>query len=166
MRTTWQTAWGISFAVVIGLLLVGYLVSPEVMASHFDTQAPNGFMTRGTFLVFSLVLTCVVNGCYLPFGMRRFVSKLPKRYWNLPDKEWWFRPENRGMLYDRLVRAMAITGVGTNVVLGVVFAVVFGYNVGMLGIMWINVVAIAAVGVSLFAIVPFLTAFQKPDETA
>ncbi|HZN59097.1 MAG TPA: DUF1648 domain-containing protein [Planctomycetota bacterium] len=67
---------------------------PENLASHFDGQGrPNGFMTRGVFLIFHLGVVLLLTFVFLAVPLA--IHKLPSRWINLPRKDYWLAPERR-----------------------------------------------------------------------
>ena len=76
---------------------------PEVVASHFGAGgAANGFMPRGQYIGFMLVLVLAVPA--LIFFAGRLASSLPVRFVNLPHKEYWLAPERRAATLGSLGR--------------------------------------------------------------
>ncbi len=80
----------------LGAGFVGWSSSalPELVASHFAVGgAANGFMPRGQYVTFMLVLVLTVPS--LIFFVGRLASRLPVQFVNLPNKQYWLAPERR-----------------------------------------------------------------------
>ncbi len=75
-------------------LLHSYPLLPERMASHFDGSGqPNGFQSKREFAALSasiLVLTVVLCG-----GMGALLRRIPSKWFNLPNRDYWLSPERR-----------------------------------------------------------------------
>ena len=71
-----------------------YPILPETMASHFDGSGrPDGFESRNGFVVFCasmLVMTLVLFG-----GMGALFRRIPTKWMNLPNRDYWLAPERR-----------------------------------------------------------------------
>lgn len=74
---------------------------PEVVATHFDGAGrPNGWMTRGGYLAFSLAIDVG-----LPLLVAAAVGLAPRRWphrVNVPNREHWLAPERRAATLDFL----------------------------------------------------------------
>jgi uncharacterized membrane protein len=67
---------------------------PEIVASHFDAAGnPNGWMPKGAFLIFEIILMLFVVPNFLL--VPRYIEKLPDSLINLPNKHYWLAPERR-----------------------------------------------------------------------
>lgn len=67
---------------------------PDVVASHFVAGGvANGFMPRGQYLGFMLAL--VVGVPSVLFFAGRLAARLPVRFINLPNRQYWLAPERR-----------------------------------------------------------------------
>ena len=67
---------------------------PAVVASHFVAGgAANGFMPRWQYVVFMIILVIAVPSTVFLAGV--FASRLPARFINLPNKQYWLAPERR-----------------------------------------------------------------------
>lgn len=74
---------------------------PERVASHFNAAGePNGWMSKNAFFAFEIVLYGLVVGLILlvPLGLRR----LPVRFINLPNRDYWLAPERRAQTVQTL----------------------------------------------------------------
>jgi Domain of unknown function (DUF1648) len=81
-------------ALGIGFVWWSASALPEVVASHFGVGgAANGFMPRGQYVTFMLVLVLAVPP--LIFFAGRLASRLPMQFVNLPNKQYWLAPERR-----------------------------------------------------------------------
>jgi serine/threonine-protein kinase len=74
---------------------------PERMASHFDGSGrPDGFQSRDAFAVLSgsmLVMTVVVFG-----GLGILFRRIPSKWFNLPNRDYWLAPERREETIDHI----------------------------------------------------------------
>lgn len=71
-----------------------YLNLPETVASHFDAAGnPNGWMTKGVFVIFELFLLLFVVGQFM--FVPRMIEKMPDSLINLPNKTYWLAKERR-----------------------------------------------------------------------
>ncbi len=75
-------------------ILYYYPLLPERMASHFDGSGrPNGFQSRDAFFALSagmLVMTVVLFG-----GLGSLFRRIPSKWFNLPNRDYWLAPERR-----------------------------------------------------------------------
>lgn len=75
-------------------LLHYYPLLPERMASHFDgTGRPDGFQSKDTFFALSasmLIVTVVLFG-----GLGALFRRIPPKWFNLPNRDYWLAPERR-----------------------------------------------------------------------
>jgi hypothetical protein len=67
---------------------------PQVVASHFVADgAANGFMPRGQYAGFMLALVVAVPSIiFIAGGLAR---RVPVRFVNLPNKQYWLAPERQ-----------------------------------------------------------------------
>jgi uncharacterized membrane protein len=67
---------------------------PEAVASHFGAGgAANGFMPRASFVAFTLALVVVVPALLHSLGW--LSARIPVRFVNLPNRNYWLAPERR-----------------------------------------------------------------------
>ncbi len=82
------------------------------MASHFDGAGrPNGFQSRDGFVAFCalmLFMTLVVFG-----GLGAVFRKIPSKWFNLPNRDYWLAPERRDETLDALSAQMEWFGVAS-----------------------------------------------------
>ena len=75
-------------------LVSSYLLLPEKVASHFDGMGrPNGFQSKDGFVALSasmLVTTIVLFG-----GLGALFRRIPSKWFNLPNRDYWLAPERR-----------------------------------------------------------------------
>jgi uncharacterized membrane protein len=78
----------------VAQLLYDYPLVPERMASHFDGSGrPDGFQSRDAFFALSasmLILTLVLFG-----GLGALFRRIPSKWFNLPNRDYWLAPERR-----------------------------------------------------------------------
>jgi len=79
-------------AVIFVLMTIDRL--PAVVATHFGTDnRPNGWMTRGGYLLFTLAFGAGVSALVI-----FFVGVLPRikpQWTNIPHRDYWLTPERR-----------------------------------------------------------------------
>lgn len=74
---------------------------PEVVASHFGAGGvADGFMPRVRYVGFMLALVLALPP--LIFFTGPLASRLPMRYVNLPNKQYWLAPERRQATLESL----------------------------------------------------------------
>jgi hypothetical protein len=81
-------------AAVAAFILVSGRSLPPIVASHFAASGhANGFMPRGDYLVFMLLIALGVPLllALIPYSLR----SIPLRFVNLPNREYWLAPERR-----------------------------------------------------------------------
>ena len=154
--------WLLTTALAIGGLIFGWVTSPEVLASRFSTTAPNAFMSSDAFFGFGVGLVLFMNGSYLTFAIPAVIRRIPESLWNVPDKAYWFRPGNYDAFVLMIARSMAQLGIFTNVLMGVVFAVVLAFNHGLVGMTAVNFVVFVVLLVSFGSIFPFMRSLRAP----
>ncbi len=80
-------------ASVLGILATS-IALPDRIATHFDgTGAANGFMTRGPYLGLMALLAVVVP-TFVLFSVRGAMRRASDRI-NIPNREYWLKPERR-----------------------------------------------------------------------
>lgn len=80
-------------------LTANYL--PPVVASHFVAGGgANGFMPHGAYLV--LMLALAVGLPLLILVLTAITNRLPARYMNLPNRDYWLAPEREAETRDYL----------------------------------------------------------------
>lgn len=86
----------VSAAVTVAYVICTFLFVqglPEHLATHFDaTGRPNGWMTKAATIRFNLGMGL---GTQAFFGLLVFFTRfVPARFLNLPNKEYWQKPEH------------------------------------------------------------------------
>jgi uncharacterized membrane protein len=75
-------------------LLHYYPRLPETMASHFDGAGqPDGFQSRNAF--FTLCAAMLVMALVLFGGLGALFRRIPSKWFNLPNRDYWLAPERR-----------------------------------------------------------------------
>jgi serine/threonine-protein kinase len=104
-----------------------YPLLPERMASHFDGSGrPNGFQSRDGFVALSvsmLVTTIVIFG-----GLGALFQRIPSKWFNLPNRDYWLSPERRGETIDFLCTQMEWFGAASLALYLVVIQMVLETN--------------------------------------
>ncbi|MGB2592504.1 MAG: DUF1648 domain-containing protein [Candidatus Acidiferrum sp.] len=80
-------------AISAGLYFASYYpLLPDVVASHFNVNGlPNGWQSKPLFFVFFVSASLI--GVFLVFGVPWLVRRMPIEMVNLPNKRYWFGPE-------------------------------------------------------------------------
>lgn len=82
-----------------------YPLLPERMASHFDGSGrPDGFQSSRGFAGLSasiLVMTVVIFG-----GLGALLRRIPSKWFNLPNRDFWLAPERREETIGRISTRM------------------------------------------------------------
>jgi len=104
-----KTPFGVFLAVVLASLahtVYFYPQLPERMASHFNASGqPDGWSTPAAFVFFDLGVTALLAAVFLLLPL--FLARVPTRWWNLPNKDYWLAPERRDQTV-RLVRTQML----------------------------------------------------------
>jgi serine/threonine-protein kinase len=89
-------ALAICYGILAGYLYVTYDQLPDRLATHFDGAGqPNGWMPRAGYVVFLLIF-----GIAMPLfmiGTTALTNKLPARFVNVPNRQYWLAPERRAL---------------------------------------------------------------------
>jgi uncharacterized membrane protein len=127
MRGT-RILWMSSLVLLAAQALLSYAELPARMASHLDLQGhPNDWTSRESFYLLWLVAVAAVN-VWVPF-VPRLIRRIPSRFWNMPNKEYWLRDDSRRRLLEtRLASLAEAIAVPANVLLLVAFQTVYQYN--------------------------------------
>lgn len=92
------------------LLALTYGSLPERVATHFSgAGAPNGWMSRQGFLLFQVGMVAVMAAVF--FGLPRLLAKVPAKSINVPNREYWTRPDRLPEFHAILARYMGWMGV-------------------------------------------------------
>jgi len=96
---------------------------PDHMATHFDIHGnPDGWSSKTAFFI-SFPLTVVGTNLFLLLLMPAIVTKIPKRFVNIPHKDYWLATPERIAHMDRAVTTLLThTAFYTNIVF------LFGYR--------------------------------------
>ncbi len=93
-------------------LLHYYPRLPETMASHFDGAGqPDGFQSRSAFFAICaamLIMTVILFG-----GLGALFRKIPSKWFNLPNRDYWLAPERREETIEAISTQMEWFGVAS-----------------------------------------------------
>ncbi len=82
---------------------------PERVAQNFDWSGwPNGWASKGEFFGFLWGAVVLVAGSF--FGLSLFLPRFPKKWINLPHKDYWWAPERRAETAAEIGRQMVWFG--------------------------------------------------------
>ncbi len=108
--------YGLALVVKIGTVVYATVKLPERIASHFGPSgAADGWSSRSSYLIFSILL-----GAFILLGLPvlgRLLTLDSGAGMNIPNKEYWLRPENRPELRRRLTGDMVFLGAVTGLLL-------------------------------------------------
>lgn len=149
-----------SYAVLLALT---YGSLPQRVATHFSgAGAPNGWMSRQGFLLFQAGMVAVMAAAF--FGLPRLLARVPAKSINVPNREYWTRPDRLPELHAILARYMGWMGV-----------LVLGFMVGLFALTlranlmgeprleptWAGLMLALFLGADLAWLVLFLTRFTR-----
>jgi uncharacterized membrane protein len=136
---------------------------PERVATHFAASGePNGWMTRGGFVLFQAGMVAVLGAVF--FALPRLLAKVPTKYINVPNRDYWTRPENLPALRSILVRYMGWMGVLVVGLMAGLFAITLRVNLSPrphLEPAWAGIVLGLFVAADLAWVVLFITRFTR-----
>jgi len=96
----------------IQMLYFNHAIDKAIVAAHFNVPGdPNGWQTKQSF--FSLYVLLLVLGLTLSFGLPFLFSRIPARYMNLPNSDFWLAPERRALTLRRMADEFAWLGAAT-----------------------------------------------------
>jgi hypothetical protein len=82
------------YLVFFGALLGAFERLPDPVASHFSGRGvPDGWMTRGQYLAFTIGLAIFLPGIVVGLGFA--LRYMPPWTFNLPNRDYWLAPERR-----------------------------------------------------------------------
>lgn len=115
IKLTWIWAGLAIFSVLFFFEVCAQL--PPVVASHFDAMGnPNGYQTKGAFIIVFFPVMLIPNGLFALFYF--LVGRVPDERMNLPHKaEWLSTPENRALLHQKLRSSLVETALFLNLAL-------------------------------------------------
>lgn len=139
-----------------------YPILPEVIASHFDGAGePNGWMSKPVFFLLEFVfLGFIVAEMWL---LPRLVEKLPDRWLNLPNKDYWLVAERRASAFETFRVYFQWFSVGLLVLFVCVNQMVFTANLTRQPLDSMIWAVLAAYLIFVVAwMIKFILAFKKP----
>lgn len=92
---------GILFALSLSQLIYYYPALPDIMAQKYDFDGvPYRYADKNIAIALMAVLSV------LPIAILAMVNKLPLKANNIPNKEYWMRPENQPRFKKILMKSM------------------------------------------------------------
>lgn len=93
----------------MGISIVGYSMSPEHVATHFGIGGqPDGWMSKEVSLGFFLVLKTMLF--LLMWFTPVLVTRIPSRWVNLPNKDYWLTESRMPQTKAKMDRSMSEFG--------------------------------------------------------
>ncbi|MCC7037144.1 MAG: hypothetical protein IT560_07525 [Alphaproteobacteria bacterium] len=105
-------AYLIFYVLVLLHLAHSYTLLPEVISTQFDAYGtPLRSMARADFAMFHIGFVVFMSGIFA--GMGYFLTRLPVKYLNIPNKDYWLAPERRretlqGLRHDLCVMGLIV----------------------------------------------------------
>ncbi len=155
--------WALTFVAIVAFLMITYPSLPEIVATHFNSRGPDGWMAKSSYLQFGLVFTSLMNLCFAPMASESLARKIPPSLINIPCKKYWL-DTNPDEFYRRLTGVIALSAGFMNIIMGIVYVVVWGYNTQRLGLEMLHSIVWAVVGLSFAIIIPIFLAFRPPKD--
>jgi uncharacterized membrane protein len=117
----------ISLYILLGVILAAILQAcwyyprlPETVASHFDASGvANGYGSKIALLVFQVIFIPVTGLLFTGFGW--LLSQIPKSFINVPYRDYYLSDEKKGFTFTVMGNALRWFGIGTMVLLLIVF---------------------------------------------
>lgn len=114
--------------VFVAQLIFYYPNLGEYVSTHFDAFGrPNGFMRKNTFVIFEFALLALILGETLLIPV--MIEKLPVRFLNLPNRDFWLAEDRRESTYDSIRTFFELLGIVMVAFFTVVNQMVFRANV-------------------------------------
>ncbi len=109
------TMYGLVLIVRVVTIVWAAVTLPDQVASHFDASgAANGWMTRGGYLTFDIGITALMM---MGMPMLARLADGSGAGVSIPNRDYWFRPENRAMLKRLLTGDMVFIASATGLLL-------------------------------------------------
>ena len=85
---------------------------PETMASHFNGAGqPDGYQSRSAFFALCAAVLALNVAIFGGFGV--LFRKLPSKWFNLPNRDYWLAPERRDETIETISSQMEWFGAAT-----------------------------------------------------
>lgn len=164
MRSIAKYAWLISILILIwqGWSSYGYL--PDKVASHFDISGkPDRWSSKNSFFITWYSMLLILNGVLMIIPL--LVSKIPVRFVNIPNREYWFSTdERRKECIQKLKVLMFISLLLMNITFAFINYSIIQSNLGGGLCLPVWVIFIPTVVIIIFVLLYTLMAFRKPKQ--
>jgi uncharacterized membrane protein len=125
------------------LQIAYYEYLPDTIATHFTANGvPNGWMPKTASLIISFIAEAIILFVFLI--VEYLLKIVPPEMINVPHKDYWLTPENKGTLLRIITSHIYVIGIATNLFFVFLFYEMYRFNVHTND------------GISMIAIVPFI----------
>jgi uncharacterized membrane protein len=119
----------ITFAVNLAVIMLSYVLLPERVATHFGLGgAPDSWGSKefNLLLILLIEIPLFLMLLYAP----TLILRVPAKLVNLPHRDYWLRPENRGLVRAKVARHTHLFGTALFIFLTCVSVLVLHANLG------------------------------------
>jgi len=129
----WWTPARLAFATLLSLLVLQALVYyprlPGQVASHFNAAGrANGWSSKSAYFALHAVVVLTIAICFA--ALPAWLERVPARFVNLPNKEYWLAPERRAATMGHIASALTWFGCAVLILILSVNALVIEVNLG------------------------------------
>jgi uncharacterized membrane protein len=101
---------------------------PDQIATHYGVAGePDDFTSKKTALILNFTLFCLLNGMF--FGMAWLTKKVPENLLNIPNKDFWLKPENKPRAMELIFGFGLKIGIVTDLFLLILFQHIYAINI-------------------------------------
>lgn len=102
-------AYLIFYVLVLLHLAHSYTLLPEMVSTQFDAYGtPLRSMSRANFAMFHVGFVVFMSGIFA--GMGYLLTRVPVKYLNIPNKDYWLAPERRRETLEGLRQDLCVMG--------------------------------------------------------